>query len=247
LSLSDGRTARRCWGSCPYTGLAARFRGAAAIDNRWPRRVRVARPTGPHSAPLASLRPAGSPSTTKPCAIWPPEPVGPRPAGRDQDRTAPPHGRAGIESASLGLPGAGPRQFDDVVAMVRHPAGGSSCGPTAAVARRWPTSRHLTRPSAPAFDACLSWQQSDPPLRGEWDLAECWRTEARLARQKEGLPVTYITEDTVRSSPDLCACCSWRRSAPAPPRLSRDTAGASRRARNLVEWRHLSTRAPPWH
>jgi 2-isopropylmalate synthase len=152
----------------------------------------------------------------------------------------------GIESASLGLPGAGPRQFDDVAAMGRHLAGRRlqlrpNCGgrtvpaDVAAIVE-------VAQRTGLRIEACLFVGSS--PIRHyaeEWDLAGVLaHTEAAIGLAvKEGLPVTYITEDTVRSSPDHLRVLLLAAVGSGASRVCLcDTAGAAlpQGTRNLVEW-----------
>jgi 2-isopropylmalate synthase len=152
----------------------------------------------------------------------------------------------GIEHASMGLPGAGPRQRAEVEALcgeidasrlaLRPNLGGrtvvADVEPIVEIAQR----------TGMALEACLFLGSS--PLR---QLAEAWELETMLAHTRvavgfaarEGLAVTYITEDTVRSSPEhlralICAAVE----AGATRVCLCDTAGAAtpEGTRNLVEW-----------
>ncbi len=152
----------------------------------------------------------------------------------------------GIESASLGLPGAGPRQLDDVVAMGRHLAGQRlqlrpNCGGRTASADVAAIAEVAQRTGL-SIEACLFVGSS--PIRlyaEEWDLPRvlAHTEEAIGLAVKEGLPVTYITEDTVRSSPDSLRVLLLAAVASGASRVCLcDTAGAAlpQGARNLVEW-----------
>jgi len=116
----------------------------------------------------------------------------------------------GVESTDVGLPGAGPRAFDDVLRMVREIAEQKlSIKPTCA-------GRTLVSDIAPMVEITqkagipvevMTFIGSSPIRR----LAEDWSRELIIERSvkaiefavKEGLEVTFVTEDTTRSRPDL--------------------------------------------
>jgi len=116
----------------------------------------------------------------------------------------------GVESTDVGLPGAGPRAFDDVLRMVREVAEQKlSIRPTCA-------GRTLVSDIAPMVEITqkagmpvevMTFIGSSPIRR----LAEDWSRELIIERSvkaiefavKEGLEVTFVTEDTTRSRPDL--------------------------------------------
>ncbi len=116
----------------------------------------------------------------------------------------------GVESVDLGLPGASRRAFDDVLLLAREvEASGLAIAPTMAA-------RTLVADLEPVVEICQRAGRSmevmtfigSSPIR---QLAEEWSRELILERSiaaidfavKEGLPVTFVTEDTTRSSPAL--------------------------------------------
>ncbi|MEM9070841.1 MAG: LeuA family protein [Myxococcota bacterium] len=116
----------------------------------------------------------------------------------------------GVYSTDVGLPGAGPRAFEDVLTLVKEIADKKlSIIPTCA-------GRTLEGDIAPMVD--VSQKAGLPvevmtfigssPIR---QYAENWTPELIIERSvkaikfavKEGLPVTFVTEDTTRSHPQL--------------------------------------------
>lgn len=114
----------------------------------------------------------------------------------------------GIRSADIGLPGAGQRAFDDVVAMCRYIQKRKLRIDPGAAAR---TVLNDIRPVVDAVQASgqklvLYTFIGSSPIRQwaeQWDLDFLLKTssEAIDFAVKEGLEVAYVTEDTVRSSP----------------------------------------------
>lgn len=116
----------------------------------------------------------------------------------------------GVEHADLGLPGASPRAFDDVLRMCREIVDNKlNIRPAAA-------GRTVVSDIAPMAD--VSQKAGIPlevmtfigssPIRA---LAEDWSVELIRKRSveaidfavKHGLPTTYVTEDTTRSRPEV--------------------------------------------
>ncbi|MEM9193716.1 MAG: 2-isopropylmalate synthase, partial [Myxococcota bacterium] len=116
----------------------------------------------------------------------------------------------GVYSTDVGLPGAGPRAFEDVLTLCKEIASEKlSIIPTCA-------GRTMVGDIAPMAD--VSQKAGVPvevmtfigssPIR---QLAEDWSSELIVKRSieaidfavKEGLPVTFVTEDTTRSDPQL--------------------------------------------
>lgn len=116
----------------------------------------------------------------------------------------------GVDTIDVGLPGAGPRAFEDVLRICREIADQRmNIRPTCA-------GRTLVQDIAPMAE--VSQRAGIPvevmtfigssPIRG---LAEDWSVESIRRRSveaisfgvKEGLPVNYVTEDTTRSRPDV--------------------------------------------
>ena len=116
----------------------------------------------------------------------------------------------GVDSTDVGLPGAGARAFEDVLTLCKEIAEQKlNIRPTCA-------GRTLVADIRPMVEVA---QQSGRPVEVMTfigsspirQLAEDWSKELIIERSveaidfavKEGLPVTFVTEDTTRSRPDL--------------------------------------------
>jgi len=116
----------------------------------------------------------------------------------------------GVHSIDIGLPGAGPRAFEDVLRLAKEVVEQKlSIIPGCAA-------RTLVSDIAPIVDVSQKAGTSlevmtfigSSPIR---KLAEDWSSELIIKRAveaidfgvKEGLPVTFVTEDTTRSRPEL--------------------------------------------
>lgn len=115
----------------------------------------------------------------------------------------------GIETANVGLPGAGPRQREAVLCLCREISQQRmrirpNCAARTLMVDIQPIAE-ATQLSGVAIEACLFIGSS--PIR---QYAEGWEVEqiVRHSREaitfaiREGLSVMYVTEDTVRSSPE---------------------------------------------
>ncbi|MGQ0505309.1 MAG: LeuA family protein [Myxococcaceae bacterium] len=114
----------------------------------------------------------------------------------------------GIHSVNIGLPGAGKRAFDDVVALAKHIQSRKLKLIATCAAR---TLAADIKPVAEAVQA--SGQKiivytfiGSSPIRQwaeDWDVDYIQRTSATAIdfAVKEGLDVAYVTEDTTRSAP----------------------------------------------
>jgi 2-isopropylmalate synthase len=115
----------------------------------------------------------------------------------------------GIKSADIGLPGASKRAFDDVVAMSRHiqkrrldieigTAGRTHVNDVRAMA--------LAQQKAGVKMVAYTFIGSSPIRQWaeNWDIDFIEKTsvDAIQFAVKEGLEVAYVTEDTIRSSPE---------------------------------------------
>jgi 2-isopropylmalate synthase len=115
----------------------------------------------------------------------------------------------GIETADVGLPGAGPRQRDAVTALCREieRAGlriRANCAARTMVVDIQPIADVVQQTGVP-IEACVFIGSS--PIRQyaeEWELEHVLRhtREAVAFAVSEGLEVMYVTEDTIRASPD---------------------------------------------
>ncbi|MGH9522347.1 MAG: hypothetical protein ACRD3E_07430, partial [Terriglobales bacterium] len=115
----------------------------------------------------------------------------------------------GIETADVGLPGAGTRQREDVLRLCRemsdrHMRIRPNCAARTMIVDIRPIAE-VSQLVGIAIETCLFIGSS--PIR---QYAEGWDIE-RIRRQsveaisfatREGLPVMFVTEDTVRSSPN---------------------------------------------
>ena len=152
----------------------------------------------------------------------------------------------GIETADVGLPGAGPRQFEAVTALCREidevklrirP----NCAGRTLMVDIQPMAE-VTQKTGVPIEACLFIGSS--PIRQfaeEWDLEHIRRHSQEAIRfaVREGLDVMYVTEDTVRSSPEhLRVLISSAVDAGAKRVCLCDTVGAAvpDGARSLTAW-----------
>lgn len=115
----------------------------------------------------------------------------------------------GIETADVGLPGAGARQREAVLRLCREIAKHrmrirANCAARTLMVDIRPIAEASQLTGVP-IEACLFIGSS--PIRQyaeEWELDDILRhsREAIAFAVREGLEVMYVTEDTVRSSPD---------------------------------------------
>jgi len=115
----------------------------------------------------------------------------------------------GIETADLGLPGAGARQHEAVLRLCREIAKRNlriraNCAARTLLVDIRPIAEVVQLTGVP-IEACLFIGSS--PIRQyaeEWELDDILRhsREAIAFAVREGLEVMYVTEDTVRSSPE---------------------------------------------
>jgi 2-isopropylmalate synthase len=152
----------------------------------------------------------------------------------------------GIETADVGLPGAGPRQREAVTRLCQEIADQRlrirpNCAARTLMVDIQPIAE-VTQLTGVPIEACLFIGSS--PIR---QYAEEWRLDhiLRHSREaigfavKEGLDVMYVTEDTVRSSPDhLRVLLTAAIEAGAKRVCLCDTVGAAvpEGALNLVGW-----------
>lgn len=152
----------------------------------------------------------------------------------------------GIETADVGLPGAGPRQREAVERLCREidSAGlriRANCAARTMVVDIQPIADVVQATGVP-IEACVFIGSS--PIRQyaeEWDLEHIVRhtREAVEFAVGEGLEVMYVTEDTVRASPDdLRVLLTAAVDAGAGRLCLCDTVGAAvpRGAANLTRW-----------
>ncbi len=152
----------------------------------------------------------------------------------------------GIETADVGLPGAGPRQRDAVERLCREIADcnlriKANCAARTMIVDIQPIADVVQKTGVP-IEACVFIGSS--PIRQyaeEWDLEHILRhtREAVEFAVREGLEVMYVTEDTIRAAPDdLRILLTAGVEAGARRLCLCDTVGAAvpQGVRNLVTW-----------
>jgi 2-isopropylmalate synthase len=117
--------------------------------------------------------------------------------------------RLGIETADIGLPGSGPRQYEAVERLCREIANArlrirANCAGRTLMVDIQPMAEISQKTGVP-IEACVFIGSS--PIRQyaeEWDVDRILRhtKEAVSFAVREGLEVMYVTEDTIRSSPE---------------------------------------------
>jgi 2-isopropylmalate synthase len=115
----------------------------------------------------------------------------------------------GIETADIGLPGAGPRQRNAVETLCREISDSklrikANCAARTMIVDIQPIA-DVTQKTGVPIEACVFIGSS--PIRQyaeEWDLEHILRhtREAVEFAVREGLEVMYVTEDTIRANPD---------------------------------------------
>ena len=117
--------------------------------------------------------------------------------------------RLGIDTANIGLPGAGPQVADDVTRLAREIAAermdvAANCAARTVIADIRPIAEISQRAGIPI--ECCTFIGSSPLRRYAegWSIEQLLRlTEEAIAfAVGEGLPVMYVTEDTTRADPD---------------------------------------------
>ena len=152
----------------------------------------------------------------------------------------------GIETADVGLPGAGPQQREAVLRLCREIADQrfhirANCAARTLMIDIQPIAE-ITQLTGIPIEVCVFIGSS--PIRQyaeEWDLADIVRftREAILFAVREGLEAMYVTEDTVRSSPEhLRVLLTTAIEAGAKRLCLCDTCGAAvpQGVWNLVSW-----------
>ncbi len=152
----------------------------------------------------------------------------------------------GIETADVGLPGAGARQQEAVLQLCREIANcrlhiGANCAARTLMVDIRPIAEATQLTGVP-IEACLFIGSS--PIRQyaeEWELDDILRhsREAIGFAVREGLEVMYVTEDTVRSSPEHLRVLLTAAIESGAKRLCLcDTCGAATpdAVYNLVSW-----------
>ncbi|MEE9131939.1 MAG: LeuA family protein [Gemmatimonadota bacterium] len=152
----------------------------------------------------------------------------------------------GVETADIGLPGAGPRQREAVETLCREISHSNlrikaNCAARTMIVDIQPIADVVQKTGVP-IEACVFIGSS--PIRQyaeEWDLEHILRhtREAVGFAVGEGLEVMYVTEDTIRASPkDLRLLLSAGVEAGAKRVCLCDTVGAAvpKGVTNLVTW-----------
>ena len=152
----------------------------------------------------------------------------------------------GIETADVGLPGAGPRQRGAVERLCREIGDNrlrikANCAGRTVIADIQPMADVVQKTGVP-IEACLFIGSS--PIRQyaeEWGIEHIRRHTEEAVRfgVQQGLEVMYVTEDTIRSNPDdLRALLTAAVHAGASRVCLCDTVGAAvpRGVGNLVRW-----------
>lgn len=152
----------------------------------------------------------------------------------------------GIDNATLGLPGSSKRAFDDVLRLCKEVADCrmkiriSTAGRT--VAGDITPMIEIAQRTGVRLEACVFIGSS--PIRQyveQWDVALIAKrsTEAIDIAIKAGLPVTFVTEDTTRSHPEVLSPLFRAAIAHGATRLVlSDTVGHATRdgVRNLIKF-----------
>ena len=155
--------------------------------------------------------------------------------------------RLGIETADIGLPGAGERQLEEAVLRLCREIADQrlkirpNCAARTLMVDIQPIAEISQKTGIP-IEACVFIGSS--PIRQyaeEWDLDHILRftKDAVSFAVDEGLPVMYVTEDTIRAHPDdLRVLISAAIEAGAARVCLCDTVGAAvpEGVRNLVTW-----------
>jgi 2-isopropylmalate synthase len=116
----------------------------------------------------------------------------------------------GITIADIGLPGAGPRAVEDVTRIAKHMRDNkmqmqANCAARTVVKDIEPIVRIRDEVGIPIAAYCFLGTSPVRQLAEDWDLDRMLRTtdEAISYAVKNDLEVSFVTEDTIRSRPDL--------------------------------------------
>lgn len=115
----------------------------------------------------------------------------------------------GVSAADIGLPGAGRRAFEDVIALARHIQSRKlriepNCAARTLIADIRPVAEAVQRAGQNIVVYTFIGSSPIRQWAEDWDIDFILRTstEAIDFAVKEGLSVAYVTEDTTRSSPE---------------------------------------------
>ncbi len=152
----------------------------------------------------------------------------------------------GIETADIGLPGAGPRQREAVLAICREISNHRmrirpNCAARTMMVDIRPIAEVSQLTGVPIAAAIFIGSSPIRQYAEEWTLDQILRhtREALRFAVKEGLEVVYVTEDTVRSSPEHLRLLFTEAIEAGAKRLCLcDTCGAAtpEAVWNLVSW-----------
>ncbi len=152
----------------------------------------------------------------------------------------------GVHSIDLGLPGAGPRALADATALARHMARHRLPIQPQCAARTHPADiRAIVEVSQRTGLAVeVATFVGTSPIRQlveDWDIDQIrrWAAGAIELAVAEGLPVSFVTEDTTRSRPEVLEVLYRDAIEGGARRIALcDTVGAAtpHGARALVEW-----------
>ncbi|MGH9399941.1 MAG: LeuA family protein [Thermoanaerobaculia bacterium] len=115
----------------------------------------------------------------------------------------------GIDSADIGLPGAGPHVVETVTRLAREIVNGKmkirpNCAARTLEADILPIIEISQKVGIPIEVACFIGSSPIRQYAEDWDIDRMLRLteDAVSLAVKEGLPVMYVTEDTTRAHPD---------------------------------------------
>lgn len=115
----------------------------------------------------------------------------------------------GIDTADLGLPGAGPRAIADVTRLAEEIRDsklsiGANCAGRTMIADMQPIADIVQKTGVPIIASCFLGSSEIRRVTENWDMERMLRhtTEAIDFAVGEGLEVMYVTEDTARAHPE---------------------------------------------
>ncbi len=143
----------------------------------------------------------------------------------------------GIDSADIGLPGAGPHVVETVTRLAQEIVRGKmkirpNCAARTVAADILPIIEISQKVGIPIEVSCFIGSSPIRQYAEDWDFDRMLRLseDAVALAVKEGLPVMYVTEDTTPRAPGSHpGGCTRRRSARAPSASASATRSATRR------------------
>ncbi len=128
----------------------------------------------------------------------------------------------GIDSADIGLPGAGPHVVETVTRLAQEIVRGKlkirpNCAARTVAADIVPIIEISQKVGIPIEVSCFIGSSPIRQYAEDWDFDKMLRLseDAVSLAVREGLPVMYVTEDTTRAHPITCGGCTRPRSVPA--------------------------------